>query len=89
MFESASKIVFKIKELEVAYLTSTFLLNLDFKKIFRNVNGDIWVPGSYKLPTFISRFLFHNSERVTFGTNTKFYNIDDQAYESLLKYLDC
>lgn len=86
-YDEASSLYFKIKENETAYIACSFLLNLDFKKIIKFEKNDVVVHSSYRLPTFISRYLFANSSQLIIDSVLRFKNVNVCAYDTLMSYL--
>lgn len=87
IYEATSSTLYRIIDVEWMFITSMFILNIPFEKIFFYEHSNIEHFSLMRIPTVFSRYFFANSEQVKIGQHVQYIDVKPESVYSLRRYL--
>ncbi len=78
---------FRVTEHDWVYVIGAYMCNTDFRRIINYEDKSISVPASFRLPQYLSSYLFENSETLSLDFQNRYNNINELVVENLFSYL--
>lgn len=79
--------LYRVLEPDWLFAVSGYMCNFDFSVFFNHSESNVSLPAAFRMPLFISRFLFQNCGTLELGYKNCFVDVNSLAINNLHQYL--